>query len=69
MYLFYQRPGNRLETHLREIEFFAERVGDEIGFKALTYQEVFKRLKDSGQANLGYLDYLANRYFSRMALR
>jgi len=49
-YLYYDWPGNRSETHKREIDFFDNRVGAEIRFKSLTYQDVFERLKDLGQA-------------------
>ena len=62
-YLYYDCPGERPEAHRREIDLFAELVGGEIGFKALTYQEVYKRLRYSGQADSQYLDYLGTRYF------
>ena len=66
-YLYYDWSGYGTETHRREIDSFGERVGDEIRFKALTYQEVFERLRDSGQAGSEYLEYLETRYFRRMA--
>ena len=50
-YLYYDWPGQEPEAHRREIDLFNELVGDEIRFKALTYQEVFERLRDSGQAS------------------
>ena len=62
-YLYYDWPGDRLEAHRREIDLFDEWVGDEIRFKALTYQEVFEKLRDSGQANT---EYLETRYFTRL---
>ena len=64
-YLYYDWPGDRLGAHGREVDSFDEWMGDEIRFKALTYQEVFERLKDSGQAGSDYLDYLETRYFAR----
>ena len=66
-YLYYDWPGERLEAHRRETDRFDELVGAEIRFKALTYQEVFEGLNDSGQASSEYLDYLETRYFSRMS--
>lgn len=62
-YLYYDCVGKEQEAHRQEIDCFGKRVGDEIRFKALTYQEVFKRLRDSGQADADYLDCLESRYF------
>ena len=64
-YLYYDWPGNRSEVHKREIDLFTERVGSEVRFKSLTYQDVFERLKDFGQVGSEYLDYLETRYFAR----
>lgn len=66
-YLYYDWDGARPEAHRQEVEVFASRVGAEIGFKALTYQEVYERLEDSGDAEAEYLDYLGARYFTRAA--
>ena len=63
-YLYYDCAGDRSETHKTEIRRFADRVGEEIPFKALTYQEVYARLKASGRAEADYLDYLGARYFN-----
>ncbi len=63
-YLYYDCAGDESETHKTEIRRFAERVGEEIRFKALTYQEVYARLTASGQAETDYLDYLGARYFN-----
>ena len=63
-YLYYDWAGDEAETHKREVQRFADRVGDEVGFKALTYQEVYARLRASGQAETDYLDYLGARYFT-----
>ena len=62
-YLYYDWPGKSPEAHRREIDLFNVLVGGEIGFKALTYQHVFARLMDSGQAGAEYVDYLGTRYF------
>lgn len=64
-YLYYDWPGNRSEEHKRETDLFTERVGAEVRFKSLTYQDVFERLKDFGQVDSEYLDYLETRYFAR----
>ena len=66
-YLYYDYPGKQSETHEREIESFASRVGEEIRFKALPYQQVFDRLSTFHRADaeyLDYIDYLSTRYFT-----
>ena len=63
-YLYYDYPGERSEVHRREIQRFADHVGQEIRFKALTYQEVYHRLTDSDQCDPEYMDYLRTRYFA-----
>ena len=62
-YLYYDGKGDRSEAHKREITYFNDRVGDEIRFKAITYQDVFHKLKLSEQVDPGYLGYLGSRYF------
>lgn len=62
-YLYYDGTRDRSEAHKREIDHFADRVGDEIRFKALTYQEVYNRLRVSEQVEPEYLNYLRARYF------
>ena len=62
-YLYYDCPGDRAEKHRKEITRFSDRVGDEIRFKALTYQEVYNRLRVSEQVEPEYLNYLRARYF------
>ena len=48
-YLYYDCPGQRSDAHKREIQTFANRVGEEIRFTALTYQEVYHHLQESDQ--------------------
>ena len=62
-YLYYDGTRDRSEAHKREIACFADRVGDEIRFKALTYQEVYSRLRVFEQVEPEYLNYLRARYF------
>ena len=63
LYLYYDYLGDQLESHRREVDLFEERVGQELGFKALSYQEVYARLGDFVQVDSEYLDYLGARYF------
>ena len=66
-YLYYDWPSEQREAHRREIGRFNELVGGEIGFRALSYQQVFSRLQESGQASGDYLEYLGARYFASKA--
>ena len=62
-YLYYDCLGPRSDAHKSELQTFNSRVGQEIRFKALTYQEVYHRLKQPDQPGPEYLDYLRSRYF------
>ena len=62
-YIYYDWFGEELVAHRREIDLFEERVGCEVRFRVLTYQQVFKRFGDSQQAGVDYLNYLKSRYF------
>ena len=63
VYLYYDWVGARPDAHRREVDIFSERVEGETGFRVLTYQSVYGRLRDSGKADAGYVEYLADRYF------
>jgi len=68
-YLYFDFPGDGLETHRREVEIFNNRVGEGTRFKVSTYQEVYGRLLASGWNEPGYveyLDYLGTRYFPKL---
>ena len=62
-YLYYDCPGERAEAHKREIDHFARQVRHETRFKAITYQDIYSKLRASDQADPEYLDYLGARYF------
>ena len=62
-YLYYDHPGEESKAHRIEVERFASLVGVETRFKAITYQEIFGKLKATGRLEPEYLDYLAGRYF------
>ena len=63
LYLWYEWPSPMATVHRAEIERFAAIVTSEIGFRALTYQELFEQLKTAPEPAAGYLDYLRSRYF------
>lgn len=62
-YLYYDWPGPESEAHWAEVARFAERVGAELRFRALTYQEVYGRLCTYDVVDPEYLSYLESRYF------
>ncbi len=62
-YLYYDWPGKESAAHKDEIKSFCACVGEELNFKALTYQEVYERLRLSEAIEPEYLTYLGNRYF------
>ena len=62
-YIYYDWPGKTAEAHRIEVERFADLIGDELRFKAMTYQQVYEGLRDSGLVEAEYLDYLGERYF------
>ena len=63
-YIYYDAPGHEAATHRRELEAFESRVGAELGFRAMTYQDLFTGLKENAHAHAEYLRYLERRYFS-----
>jgi hypothetical protein len=62
-YLYYDVSGAKSALHVAEIERFRTRVGAEIRFQALTYQELFARLSSMDDIDPSYLNYLNARYF------
>ena len=65
-YFWYQVDGAPGIEHAQEAEEFGELVkSDGIGFRSMTYQDLFERLPTvSASGHQGYLDYLGDRYFA-----
>jgi hypothetical protein len=63
-YLWYEWPGEIASAHKSEIARFAEAIGDDCDFSAMTYQHVFDHLRGIPEPRPGYLSYLAARYFA-----
>ncbi len=61
-YIYCDWPGQESEIHRREIDEFDHAVGEELRFKAVSYQELFALLKNVGGVDSGYLGYLQSRY-------
>jgi hypothetical protein len=67
VYLWFDCGCSEADEHRREVEAFAEALGGEIEFFALTYQELFRRLCSAPEPCANYRVYLAGRYFPRGA--
>lgn len=63
-YLWYAVPSDEARQHGEEIKAFADEIGPELDFRALTYQELFSSaLRDLGAEHVAYLSYVGERYF------
>lgn len=62
-YLYYEWSGPAAREHRRELALFAQRVGAELDFRWLSYQELFRRLRETPGLDPAYLGYLEARYF------
>jgi hypothetical protein len=63
-YLYYDSPSPASVVHRSELTRFEERVGGELRFRAVTYQEVYRRMSELRTVDAGYLAYLGARYFT-----
>lgn len=62
-YIYFDCSGSEAAAHQSEITTFSELVRDELGFKAMSYQELVSRLEEFAETPVDYLDYLRRRYF------
>ncbi|HUF72349.1 MAG TPA: hypothetical protein VMR74_05560 [Gammaproteobacteria bacterium] len=65
IYLYYDDDGRSAigDVHRAEISRFDSAVDKPLGFRALTYQALFKALVGVDGVEFAYLDYLRSRYF------
>lgn len=61
--LWYEIPGHASLQMRREIDRFRMRVGGEIDFVSLTWQQFFAQLRAQCGEHLGYAAYAQSRYF------
>jgi hypothetical protein len=61
-YMYLELPGKESNTHAEEVRQFASCVGTELGFKAITYQQLLSSLQSEQGATSEYLGYLRKRY-------
>ena len=66
LYLWYRIDGIETIEHEKELRRFVEAVGNEVDFEAITYQELFQRVKAIAKGHQSYIGYMADRYFSAM---
>jgi hypothetical protein len=65
-YIYFDWDCAESAEHADELERFAELVGDEFRFSAMTYQELFARLASRARAeDAPYIEYLTGRYSQR----
>jgi hypothetical protein len=64
-YVWFDSGCSEAEEHREEVQRFAQHIGDEIDFAALTYQAVFASLQGDSEPMPGYFSYLGDRYFSK----
>lgn len=68
-YVYYDSSAEKSGRHQEDLNSFARGVGDEIGFRSLTYQQAYARLlgaREDGVEYMDYLEYLGTRYFPEM---
>ncbi len=61
-YMYLKLPGKESNIHIEEVSRFASCLGAELGFKAITYQQLLSSLQHEQGADPEYLDYLRKRY-------
>lgn len=61
--VWYEVPGHAAREMRREIDRFRMRIGGEIDFASITWQELFAQLQTHCGEHLGYADYARGRYF------
>ncbi|HVB56989.1 MAG TPA: hypothetical protein VNE63_11230 [Candidatus Acidoferrales bacterium] len=63
-YLWYALPSDEARRHGEEIKAFADDIGSEVDFRALSYQELFSSaLRGLDAEHVAYLNYIGERYF------
>lgn len=64
LYLWYDyHPSLEAEKHRREVSEFEKYISFEVSFREMTYQELFRKIRDNPEADPKYIDYLVERYF------
>lgn len=64
LYLWYRIDSPEATRHEEELAKFSHALGEEVGFRTMTYQQLFHRIKRVPDVDLSYLQYLEQRYFA-----
>jgi len=62
LYLWYEVPSKAANTHKKEIRMFGDHVQSEVDFRHMTYQDLFRTVKEISDIDPGYISYLEKRY-------
>ena len=63
LYLWYDFASAEADKHRQEIQTFKNSIENEIDFRHLTYQDLFKAVSSMPGVNNGYISYMHDRYF------
>lgn len=63
LYLWYDFPSVEADKHRHEIQTFQNSIENEIDFRDLTYQDLFKAVSSMRGVDNGYISYMHERYF------
>lgn len=63
LYIWYKVPSREAAVHEDEILVFCDRIGGEVDFRHMTYQDLFGMIKQIPDAGSEYISYLEERYF------
>lgn len=63
LYLWYDFASIEADKHRQEIQTFRNSIENEIDFRHLTYQDVFKAVNSMPGVDNSYLSYMQDRYF------
>lgn len=61
-YVYFDYAGDAGDIHRHEVRQFSDMVGEELAFKALSYQALIGRLVSSKAGSDAYRSYLCDRY-------
>ena len=64
LYLWYKIKSKEAQKHEDELAKFSTCIKDEITFRAMNYQDLFKKIRQLPDVDSAYLKYLERRYFS-----
>ena len=64
MYIWFKINSNEAKQHEQELTKFSISIKDEVSFQTITYQDLFKSIRQLPDIDSTYIKYLERRYFS-----